>query len=65
MIIIGLIKNIADDKFKIMFLVLIGYLIQSFLNISVVMVAPLYWIFLGCCVKSINDKARCKNCSKN
>lgn len=48
-----LLSNYKDDKFKILLLTLIGYLIQAFLNISVVMVAPIYWIFLGYCVQCI------------
>lgn len=51
----GLIKNINDDRAKIMIISLIGYLVQGFFNISVIMVAPLYWIMLGVFVKFIND----------
>ena len=47
LIIYKLIGNINNDSSKIMLLTLIGYLVQSFFNISVIMVAPLYWIFLG------------------
>lgn len=39
--------NIRDDKFKIMFLVILGYSVQAMFNISVVGVAPIFWIILG------------------
>lgn len=51
LIIKGLINNISDDRNKVLLLTLIGYLVQAFFNISVIMVAPLFWIFLGYCVK--------------
>lgn len=47
----NLIKNFEDDKCKILFLIIVGYLIQSFFNISVIQVAPIYWITLGAAVK--------------
>ena len=47
LIIYKLVGNINNDSSKIMLLTLVGYLVQSFFNISVIMVAPLYWIFLG------------------
>ena len=47
LIIYKLIGEINNNISKILLLTLIGYLIQSFFNISVVMVAPLFWIFLG------------------
>lgn len=52
-IICKLIRNISSNVSKILLLTLIGYLVQSFFNISVIMVAPIYWIFLGVCVKKI------------
>lgn len=54
-IIKGLINNINDDRSKIMILVLVGYLVQAFFNISVVMVAPIYWIMIGVFIKFINE----------
>ncbi|MGL4773343.1 MAG: O-antigen ligase family protein [Clostridium sp.] len=39
--------NIKDDRYKIIGLMIIGYLVQAFFNISVVGVAPLFWILLG------------------
>lgn len=52
-----LIKNINNNLFKVLLLTLLGYLIQSFFNISVIMVAPIFWIFLGFCVKEIEGKS--------
>lgn len=49
-IIIKLFKERKNDRIKILLLTLIGYLAQSFFNISVIMVAPIYWIFLGYCI---------------
>lgn len=46
-----LIKSIRSDLSKVLLLTLIGYLVQSFFNISVIMVAPIFGIFLGVCVK--------------
>lgn len=46
-ILINLLKRIHEDKAKILFLMIFGYLIQSFFNISVIQVAPIYWILLG------------------
>lgn len=40
-------ENISDDKFKVIFIVILGYLIQASFNISVVSVAPVFWIILG------------------
>lgn len=44
-----------SDLAKIFMLFIIGYLVQSFFNISVIMVAPIYWIFLGVITKIINE----------
>lgn len=59
-IIYNLIKSIRNDLSKLLLLTLIGYLVQSFFNISVIMVAPIFWIFLGFCVKEkefeLNEK---------
>ncbi|MGL5084985.1 MAG: O-antigen ligase family protein, partial [Clostridium sp.] len=60
-IVIGLLKNIKEDIAKVMLLCLIGYLIQAFFNISVIRVAPLYWIMLGVFVKYINTKSESKS----
>ncbi len=42
-----LVKNIKDDVNKILLLVIVGYLVQSILNISTVGVAQIFWIILG------------------
>lgn len=55
LIIYKLIGEINNDISKIMLLTLIGYLVQSFFNISVIMVAPLYWIFLGFSLQKIKS----------
>jgi O-antigen ligase len=52
-----LIENINNNLFKVLLLTLLGYLVQSFFNISVIMVAPIFWIFLGFCVKEIEGKS--------
>ena len=52
----GILKNIKDDKFKIILSVILSYLIQATLNISVIAVAPLFWILLGYAVKMIYEK---------
>lgn len=55
MIIYGLIKNIKNDKNKIILLTILGYMVQAFFNISVIGVAPLFWILLGYAVKVIYE----------
>lgn len=55
LILYRLIKKSRDDNYKILGLTLIGYLLQSFLNISVIMVAPIFWIFLGYCIQKIDN----------
>ena len=55
LIIYKLIGEINNNISKILLLTLIGYLIQSFFNISVVMVAPLFWIFLGFSLQKIRS----------
>ena len=52
----GIMKNIKSDKFKIIFCVVISYLTQAVLNISVIAVAPLFWILLGYSLKEIYEK---------
>lgn len=44
-------KKHNDDKYKIMFLFFITYLMQSFVNISMVACASIYWIMLGAIVQ--------------
>lgn len=55
-IIIGLFKKRNEDKYKIILLVILGYLVQAFFNMSLVGVAPLFWILLGYAVKMIYEK---------
>lgn len=57
-ILINLLKRIHENKAKVLLLMIIGYLIQSFFNISVIQVAPIYWILLGVAVNYYrnNDK---------
>lgn len=50
-ILYNLYKIRKDDKAKIFILAIVGYLVQSFFNISVIAVAPLYWILLGAAVR--------------
>ena len=52
LILFGLFKNIKDDKFKILFIVVFTYIIQSIFNISVIIVAPIVWILLWCALKA-------------
>ncbi|MGL5869311.1 O-antigen ligase family protein [Clostridium chrysemydis] len=40
-------ENKDDDKFKVLVIVILGYLIQALFNISVVSVAPIFWVILG------------------
>lgn len=55
-----LFKRRGDDGCKIYFLMILGYVIQSFFNISVIGVAPLYWILLGAAVKHYRDLDKAK-----
>lgn len=55
-----LFKRREDDGCKIYFLMILGYVIQSFFNISVIGVAPLYWILLGAAVKHYRDLDKAK-----
>lgn len=57
----GLWVKRKSDIAKIFMLFLGGYLVQSFFNISVVMVAPIFWIFLGVITKIINEDNILKN----
>ena len=47
LIIKGLLNRKKDYKNIVMILVISGYLVQAFFNISVIMVAPIFWILLG------------------
>lgn len=49
-ILLNLFRKKKDDISKIFILVIVGYLVQAFFNISVIQVAPIYWIVLGLAV---------------
>ena len=53
MIGVKLIKRRKNEKYIIMLMPIIGYLVQAVTNISVPMVAPLFWILLGYAVQQI------------
>ena len=53
MIGIKLIKRRKEEKYIIILMPIIGYLAQAVTNISVPMVAPLFWILLGYAVQEI------------
>ena len=55
-----LFKHREDDVSKIFMLTIMGYIVQSFFNNSVIAVAPLYWIFLGAAVKHYRDLDKAK-----
>ncbi|MGL4656240.1 MAG: O-antigen ligase family protein [Sarcina sp.] len=46
-LLIHLFKRKKDNISKVFILIIVGYLVQSFFNISVIQVAPIYWILLG------------------
>jgi putative inorganic carbon (HCO3(-)) transporter len=46
-LLVHLIKKRKNDISKIFILIIVGYLAQAFFNISVIQVAPIYWILLG------------------
>lgn len=50
-ILLGLFKSIKEDRVKVLFITIITFIVQSMFNISVVMVAPIVWIILGCALK--------------
>ena len=55
-IMFGLFKRRKEgDKYKIILLIITGYIIQAFFNMSLVGVAPLFWILLGYAVKTKYD----------
>lgn len=47
LVIINILKHIYDYKYKILLLVFLSFIIQSFFNISVISVAPIMWILFG------------------
>lgn len=49
-ILIKLLKK-NNDISKCLFLIILGYMVQAFFNISVLQVAPIYWIILGIALK--------------
>ena len=55
-IIINLFKNIKNDKNQIILSMIIAYLIQAFFSISIIGVAPLFWILLGYATQIIYEK---------
>lgn len=55
LILYKLIKKRKDDNIKIMILIVVSYVVQSFFSNSVILVAPLYWIMLGAFVKYVNE----------
>ena len=42
--------------YKILFLTIVCYLIQSCFNLSVVIVTPIFWTIVGICIASVNVK---------
>lgn len=54
-ILLGLFKSIKEDRVKVLFITIITFIVQSMFNISVVMVAPIVWIILGCALKVSKD----------
>ena len=56
-IIKGLLKRRKEnDKYIILLLTIIAYMIQAFFNISITAVSPLFWILLGYAVQTIYEK---------
>jgi O-antigen ligase len=55
MILIKLFKVGYNPISKILFLTIIGYMLQGFFNISVIMVAPIFWMFLGMSLKLVEN----------
>lgn len=58
---LNLFKRLERDKYKILLLTFIAYTVQAFFNISVPMVAPIWWIFLGYCVKCYREDDKKEN----
>ena len=55
-ILTNLIRKKKDAISKIFFLIIVGYLAQATFNISVIQVAPIYWIVLGLATKHYRSK---------
>lgn len=55
MILFKLFKQRKNDESVILFLAILMYLSQAFFNISVIMVAPIFWILIGYAVKVIYE----------
>lgn len=60
-ILLNLLKRIYESKAKVLFFIIVGYLVQSFFNISVIQVAPIYWIVLGVAVNYYKAKDNERN----
>ncbi|NLK95207.1 MAG: O-antigen ligase family protein [Clostridiales bacterium] len=58
LIVYGLFKNKEKDINKILLITIIGYLVQSFFNISMIAVAPIFWILLGVSYKNIKTNKK-------
>ena len=56
-ILTNLIRKKKDAISKIFFLIIVGYLVQAIFNISVIQVAPVYWIILGVATQHYRSKA--------
>lgn len=62
LIIVNGVKRSFTNKEIYLILPIIGYLVQAFFNISVIEVAPIFYISLGLCVERENDeKSKCYN----
>ena len=56
LIVIKLFKKRKEERCSIILLMILAYLIQAFFSISVICVAPLFWILLGYAVQIIYKK---------
>ena len=56
LIVIRLFKKRKEERFSIILLMILAYLIQAFFSISVICVAPLFWILLGYAVQITYEK---------
>lgn len=56
LIVIGGIKNSLKNKEIYLLLPVLGYLVQAFFNISVIEVAPIFYIAMGLCLGGQNDE---------
>ncbi|MGL5822287.1 MAG: O-antigen ligase family protein [Sarcina sp.] len=50
-----------DNISNCLFLIVLGYMLQAFFNISVIQVAPIYWIILGISLKYISYSSTIQN----